>query len=74
MSRAGASADATEVIRSEARARLTARTSAGADLAEAAAAAGLDGRETEAILGDGHDEETLMAADRALAILNQEQR
>jgi len=74
MSRAGAGADAAEVIRTEARARLTARTSAGADLAEAAAAAGLDGREAEAILGESRDDETLMAADRALAILNQERQ
>jgi hypothetical protein len=74
MSRAGASADATEVIRTEARARLRARTSEGADLAEVAAAAGLDGRETEAILGESRDDETLMAADGGLAILNQEQR
>lgn len=74
MSRAGASADASEVIRTEARARLTARTSAGADLAEAASAAGLGRREAEAILGESRDDETLMAADRALAILNQERQ
>ena len=74
MTRAGSTGDAVEVIRAEARARLQARYPAGSDPAAGAAAAGLDGAGVAAVLGDGTDHETLMAADAALAVLNRERR
>lgn len=72
MTRSGSTADAVVVIRSAARGRLEARSPAGTDLTVAAGAAGLDAAATEALLGDATDDETLMAADEALAILNRE--
>jgi hypothetical protein len=73
LSRSAAVGDATEVIRAEAR-RLLGQRSGDTDLAPAARAAGLGPDETAAVLGTGTEQDDLMAVDRALAILNQEQR
>ncbi|HJR92881.1 MAG TPA: DUF4350 domain-containing protein [Acidimicrobiia bacterium] len=74
MSRAGATEEALRTLRAEGRDRLAARAFGGAELAAVAAGAGLDEEATRAVLGDDVGEGTLMAADRALAILTQEKR
>lgn len=74
MTRAGSAGDAVDVIRSEARWRLRATTSTGTDPTSRLAAAGLDDAAVDALVGDGTDNATLMAADAALAVLTRERR
>ncbi len=71
LARANAKADALETIRSEVRRRLEER--APRTEPEVATGAGpLDPAEVEAVFGPGSDDDTLVAADRALAALNRE--
>lgn len=68
MSRGNARDDAAGVMREEALRRLSDRTDSS-DPKAAARAAGLSAEETAAITGDGSDDDTLLALDRALATL-----
>ena len=74
LGRSRATGDALDVIRAEGRYQLRKRTGTEGEEAIAAADAGLTPTEVEALLGDGHDEETLLIADRALATLTQERK
>lgn len=73
MARSGDRREALGMIRQEARRRLEERAG-GADLQGAARAVGLDPDEAEAVLQDDESDETMVAADRALATLIQEKR
>lgn len=73
MARSGDRAEALSTIRVEARRRLE-EWAEGQDLRDAALGAGLDTFQTEAVLGDDDSDETLVAADRALATLIREKR
>jgi hypothetical protein len=66
MARGEAKHDAIELIRQEAKARLTAFGDAER------AASGLDERQYEAVMGSAEDDDTFLAADQALAVLNRE--
>ena len=74
LGRSHATGDALDVIRAEGRYQLRRRTGGEGEEAMVAADAGLTPAEIEALLGDRHDEETLLTADRALAALTQERR
>lgn len=71
LGRAGGRRDALAMIRQEGR-RLLLDRAPGADPWAAARAAGLEGAEVDALLGEGTDDDTLVAVDRALASLNRE--
>lgn len=73
LARSGDRREALELIRGEARRRLEER-SGEADIAAGARAASLAPEEIQAILDDDDSDETLMAADRALATLMREKR
>lgn len=73
LARSGDRREALDLIRGEARRRLKERSGEG-DMAAAARAASLAPDEIQAILDDDDSDETLMAADRALATLMREKR
>lgn len=73
LGRSGDRREALELIREEARRRLEER-SGQTDMVAAAEAASLDPDEIQAILDDDDSDETLVAADRALATLMREKR
>ena len=74
MARAGGVRESVMVIREEALRILATRAGPGGDVTAEARRAGLGGHEAAAVLGDAHDEETLVAVDRALATLTEERR
>lgn len=71
--RSGDRQEALATIREEVRRRLEERAD-GESLRDAAAAVGLGSAELEAVIGDDDSDETLVAADRALATLTRERR